>query len=304
MKELSRCDIGKLGIPDVTESEDVKLFVYRAGDLRLPKRRATAHKGDFGKIYIVAGSVGLTGAPVLAAGGALRSGAGLITLGVPASAWGVMAGKCLEVMAEPLPEEPGGTLSAGGIPTLLDRLKGKNAVLVGPGLGRTAGVEAVVGAILDRAECPVVVDADGLNALSAHIDRLDGRRFLTVLTPHAGEYERLGGGDPAAFAKRHNCVLVLKSHRTLTAFPTGEVVVNTTGNPGMAKGGSGDVLAGVITSLLGQGIGPREAIPAAVYLHGRAGDLCAEERGEYGMTPGDLIEMLPRAFQEAASYGG
>ncbi|NCB62672.1 MAG: NAD(P)H-hydrate dehydratase [Clostridia bacterium] len=278
-------------------------YEFRAEDVHLPVRRRDAHKGDFGKIYMVAGSVGLTGAPVLAAGGALRSGAGLITLGVPASVWPVVAGKCLEVMAEPLPEEPGGTLSADGIPRILDRLKGKSAVLVGPGLGRTAGVEAVVDAILTHAECPVVVDADGLNALSAHIDRLDGRKALTVLTPHAGEYERLGGGAPAEFARLHNCVLVLKGHRTVTAFPTGEIMVNTTGNPGMAKGGSGDVLAGMITSLLGQGIEPFEAIPAAVWLHGRAGDLCAEEKGEYGMTPGDLIEKLPYVCKDRTQSG-
>ena len=150
---------------------------------------------------------------------------------------------------------------------------------------------------------PVILDADGINALEGHIDVLDSRRgACTVLTPHDAEFARLGGdlssgdrlGAARAFAAEHGCVLVLKGFRTITAFPDGMAYINTTGGPGMAKGGSGDVLGGIILSLMGQGLTARAAVPMAVCLHGMAGDLCAEELGEYGMTPADMIERLPR----------
>ena len=160
---------------------------------------------------------------------------------------------------------------------------------------------------MEEVEKPLVLDADGINAVAEHIHVLKTRRgSLTVLTPHDGEFLRLTrdksiGTDrekaAADFAREHDCVLVLKGHRTITAFPDGETFVNTTGNPGMAKGGSGDVLAGMILSLLGQGIDPKRAIPSAVWLHGRAGDLAAEDLGEYGMTPTDLLERIPHAIR-------
>ena len=161
--------------------------------------------------------------------------------------------------------------------------------------------------LVEKVRPPLVLDADGINAVAEHIDVLDTRRGrLTVLTPHDGEFLRLTQGKAigpdregtaAAFARRHGCVLVLKGHRTITAFPDGETFVNTTGNPGMAKGGSGDVLAGMILSLLGQGIEPKKAVPGAVWLHGRAGDLAAARLGEYGMTPTDLLDEIPFAIR-------
>lgn len=264
----------------------------------LPRRDRSAHKGDFGRVHIFGGSVGFTGAPVLAALGALRTGAGLVYLSVPENIYAIEAGRCLEAMPSPLPQ------NEAGIEAAKRALAGKDAVLIGPGLGRSAWAEALVLALLNAADCPVVLDADGLNAVSAHIDQLDGRRYPTVLTPHEGEFARLGGdlslGREAAaraFAQEHRCILVLKGHETLTALPDGTLFVNTTGNPGMATGGSGDVLAGMLLSLLGQGLTPADATTAAVWLHGRAGDLAAADKGEYGMLPSDLVEQVPYAIQ-------
>lgn len=266
-----------------------------------PRRDRTAHKGDFGRVHIFGGSVGFTGAPVLAALGALRTGAGLVYLSVPEDIYAIEAGRCLEAMPSLLPK------GEAGIEAAKRALAGKNAVLIGPGLGRSAWAEELVLALLEAAECPMVLDADGLNAVSAHIDKLDGRDRPTILTPHEGEFVRLGGDlspgrERAAldFAAAHGCVLVLKGHETLIALPDGTLFVNTTGNPGMATGGSGDVLAGMILSLLGQGLAPADAAAAAVWLHGRAGDLAAADKGEYGMLPSDLVEQVPYAIREIA----
>lgn len=268
----------------------------------LPRRERTAHKGDFGRVYLLAGSVGFTGAPVLAAAGALKAGAGLVTVAVPESAYPAAAAKLLCAMPKPLPERDG-VVAEGALPGIFKALRTADAALVGPGLG---WADTVARAVVEEAPCPLVVDADGLNALAGHIDVIDTRRDkVTVLTPHFGEFCRLLGETPEKpeeaaqdFAKDHGCIVVLKGHRTLTAFPDGESALNPTGNPGMASGGSGDVLAGMLVSLLGQGFDPKWAVPAAVYLHGRAGDLAAEALGEYAMTAADLLAYLPAAMRE------
>lgn len=263
---------------------------------RLPHRRREAHKGDFGRVYILAGSVGYTGAPVFAANAAVRTGSGLVFLGVPEDIWSVVAVRCSEAMPHPLTMEPD---------EVRERMRACDAVLIGPGLG--FGASELVRSIVSRLERPLVLDADGLNALSGHMELLDGRTASTVLTPHEGEFARLTGcalpiGDRTAaaltLAQTHNCTVVLKGHRTVTAAPDGRVWINTTGNPGMAKGGSGDILSGMIVSLIGQGFPPPESAAMAVWLHGRAGDLAAEQLGEYAMTPTDLLEHLPRAMME------
>lgn len=265
---------------------------------RLPRRQRDAHKGDFGRVQIFAGSVGYTGAPVFAARAAVRTGAGLVFLNVPKPVWPVVAAKCDEVMARPAPLCPA---------KLCGQMRGCNAALVGPGLGCSRWARRAVHRLLRDLDVPVVLDADGLNAVAGHLALLDNRTVPTVLTPHEGEFARLCGCNlpvenrqeaARRFAVEHHCVLVLKGHRTITAAPDGRVWVNTTGNPGMAKGGSGDVLAGMILALIGQGFAPEESAAMAVWLHGRAGDLCAQEFGEYAMTPGDLLGMLPRAMQE------
>lgn len=267
----------------------------------LPDRDPNAHKGDFGRILLLCGSRGYTGAAALAALGALRSGAGLTFLGVPESIYAIEAVKLTESIVFPLPDQDG-KLSEAAIPAILQRLETMDAVLIGPGLGQSPGTLAVTRAVLENAKCPVVVDADGINVLSAHMDILRKRHDPTILTPHAGEFRRLGGrsedrpSEAVTFAKEYGCILLLKGHETVIT--DGEIsYVNQTGNPGMAVGGSGDVLSGIIVSLLGQKIPPLEAAAMGAWLHGAAGDICAKEIGQYGMLPSDMVEVLPRLMK-------
>ena len=267
----------------------------------LPDRDPNAHKGDFGRILLLCGSRGYTGAAALAAMGALRSGAGLTFLGVPESIYAIEAVKLTEPIVFPLFEAEG-KLSKAAIPEILHRLEHMDAVLIGPGLGQSKGTLAVTRAVLENAKCPVVVDADGINVLAAHMDILRKRHDPTILTPHAGEFSRLGGSGQnriagaEAFATEYGCVLLLKGHETVITDGV-ETYVNQTGNPGMAVGGSGDVLAGIIVSLLGQKLPVLEAAAAGAWLHGAAGDICAKEIGQYGMLPGDMVEVLPRLMK-------
>lgn len=268
----------------------------------LPERDPFGHKGSFGKVLLLCGSRGFTGAAYLAAMGALRSGAGLVYLGVPESIYAIEAVKLNEPVVFPLPDVDG-KLSAEAIPQILNRLPAMDAILIGCGLGISEGTLAVVKAVLETAVCPVVLDADGINVLSGHMDILRGRQYPTILTPHDGEFRRVGGsvGDDrmasaGAFASEFGCVLLLKGHRTcITDGQTG--YVNGTGNPGMAVGGSGDVLAGILTGLLGQGMEPLKAAACAAWLHGAAGDLCASELGQYAMLPADMLSALPRLLK-------
>lgn len=267
----------------------------------LPDREIDTHKGDFGKILLLCGAKGYTGAAYLAAMGALRSGAGLVFLGVPEGIYAIEAVKLNEAVVFSLSDE-GGKLSAASIPEIMDRLPKMDAVLVGPGLGQSDGVLQVVKAVLENAACPVVLDADGINLIAAHKDIVRGRTAPTVLTPHAGEFARLGGdaGEhvPAAeaMARDLGCIMLLKGHNTVITDGS-TTYINPTGNPGMAVGGSGDVLAGIITALLGQGIAPLEAAACGAWLHGAAGDLCAAEIGQYGMLPTDMLHVLPRLLK-------
>ena len=273
----------------------------------LPPRKTDGHKGDFGKVLIAGGSVGYTGAPYLTASAAVRSGCGLVYLGVPDSIWQTEAAKCVSAMPFPLPANRRGGLSHRALPELLARLEGCDVLALGPGLGRNASAQHLVRELLRKTEKPVVLDADGINALEGHIDILDQRRGrVTILTPHDGEFARLGEdlsqGDRAGiartFAREHGCVLVLKGHRTVTAGPEGNVLVNTTGGSGLAKGGSGDVLTGLIASLLAQGASPVMAAAGAAWLHGRAGDLAEKARTAWCVTPEDVIATFPGAFSE------
>ena len=303
-----RLTVADIGIPaDLVHALDCPVRTVEAADVKLPRRPLDAHKGDFGRCAILGGSVGYTGAPVLAAQAAVRSGAGLVSVGVPTPIWAVAAAKLDEAMPYPLPAGKEGQLSLEAGEVVHHKLTGCGVCLIGPGLGRGNGVAAVVRHLLGEIHIPVVLDADGINALEGHIDVLDARQGLhTILTPHDGEFARLGGdlsdgdrlGAARRFAMEHSCCLVLKGHRTITAFPDGTAYINTSGNPGMAKGGSGDVLAGVILALLGQGLTARQAVPMAVWIHGAAGDLCAREIGEYGMTPTDMVAALPRVFKQ------
>lgn len=268
----------------------------------LPERDPWGHKGTFGKILLLCGSRGFTGAAYLAAMGALRSGAGLVFLGVPESIYAIEAVKLNEPVVFPLPEEDG-KLSGQALTEISRRLPQMDAVLIGCGLGQSAGTFAVVKAVLETASCPVVVDADGINLLSGHRDILRRRQHATILTPHDGEFARMGGPvgkdrmeSAAQLATDWNSFVLLKGHET--CITDGQVgYINSTGNPGMEVGGSGDVLAGIITALLGQGIAPLEAAACGAWLHGAAGDLCAKELGQYGMLPTDMLLRLPRLLK-------
>lgn len=268
----------------------------------LPARDPWGHKGTFGKVLLLCGSKGFTGAAYLAAMGALRCGSGLVFLGVPESIYAIEAIKLNEPVVFSLPDEEG-KLSEEAISDILQRLKSVDAVLIGCGLGISPGTTAVVQAVLENARCPVVVDADGITLLSLHKDVLRGRAYPTILTPHDGEFLRFGGSlgedrmtSAAHYAREWNCILLLKGHRT--CITDGSVHYrNTTGNPGMAVGGCGDVLAGMVVSLLGQGIPPLEAAACSAYLHGMAGDKCAAQMGQYGMLPTDMLNILPRLLK-------
>ena len=268
----------------------------------LPEREQTAHKGDFGKILLLCGSRGYTGAAYLAAMGTLRAGAGLVFLGVPESIYGIEAVKLNEAIVFPLPDEDG-KLSEKAIPEILERLPKVDAVLIGPGLGQSEGTYRVVEAVLQKAQCPVVLDADGINVVAAHMDILRKRTAPTILTPHTGEFARLGGDMEAGrqvaaekMAEDLGCVMLLKGSGTVITDGS-TTYINPTGNPGMAVGGSGDVLAGIITALLGQGISALEAAACGAWVHGAAGDICAEEIGQYGMLPTDMLAVLPRLLK-------
>ncbi len=280
----------------------IKTLDYKSVLSLLPERDPCAHKGNFGRLLLLCGSRGYTGAAALAAMGALRCGAGLVHLGVPACIYEIEAVKLTEPIVFPLADTDG-CLDSSALDEILKRLPNMDAVLVGPGLGQTEGTIAVVRKIAETYDGPLVLDADGINVMGKHIDVIRGRTGPTILTPHAGEFLRMGGvieGDRVQsavnMAQQLQAIVVLKGHDTVITDGK-ECYVNKTGNPGMAVGGSGDVLAGMITALLGQGLPPLQAAACGAWLHGAAGDLCAEELGQYGMLPTDMLHALPRLLK-------
>lgn len=296
-------EVEPIGIP----SELLKgcgVYAVTADNLAIPARDPLAHKGDFGKLLVVGGCVGYTGAPTLCAKAALRSGAGLVSLGVPEPIYAITAVKNDEAMPFPLAADEDGKLSRAALPVILERLEKSDAAVIGPGLGRSDEMPALIEEIVRSARCPMVLDADALFALGAQPDALRDSAKPVILTPHEGEFARLGGrltgdrtADAIAFAREHGCVLVLKGKATVCAFPDGEAYINNSGGPALAKGGSGDVLAGMIGALLCR-LPLKQAVTTAVWLHGRAGDLCAQTLGEDGVLAGDVIDAIPRAMQE------
>lgn len=300
-------EVVDIGMPeDLVAQAHSDAHVLQMSEVSLPKRVRNAYKRDFGHGYIVGGCVGYTGAPVFCARAAVRMGVGLVSVGVPVPAWPVVAGKLLESMCHPLPAGKDGKLSLEAVENIITRAEDVNVCLIGPGLGRGNGVFSVVRHLIRELDMPIIIDADGINALKDHIDVLEHRREnITILTPHDGEFARLLGrpvgedrvAEAKAFAVEHSCYVVLKGYRTITALPDGRIFINATGNPGMATGGSGDALSGMILGLLAQGFPPEKAVPLAVLCHGRAGDLAAEELGEYSMTPSDLVTYLPQVLK-------
>ena len=283
-----------IGIPeDLLRAAGCGVFALRREGVRLPARAPLTHKGDYGKLLILGGCVGYTGAPVLCAEAALRSGAGLVYLGVPKEIYSVAAVKLTEAMPFPRTAE-----------SLRERLDNCDVCVLGPGMGRSEDTARLTARVLREFSGPVTADADALWAIAQAPDLLDNAAGPVVLTPHEGEFARLLGrsvtdrlNDARSFADAHNCAVVLKGHRTICAFPGGAAYVVDAGGPGMARGGSGDVLAGVIGALLGQ-LPLRRAVLTACWLHARAGDLAADRLGEYAMTAGDIIASLPAAQRE------
>lgn len=268
----------------------------------LPTRSVDAHKGSFGKILLLCGSRGYTGAAALAAMGALRSGAGLVYLAVPESIYAIEAVKLTEPVIYPVFDE-NGMYAPSSVEKILSIAQGKNAILIGSGMGQSAGTLAATKAVLENYPGPVVLDADGINVMKAHKDVLRGRPYPTILTPHPGEFQRFTGNysdDRIAIASELamelGVIVLLKGHKTVITDGV-SCYINPTGNPGMATGGSGDVLSGIIVSLLGQGLKPLEAAACGAWLHGAAGDICASEIGQYGMIPSDMIQVLPRLLK-------
>lgn len=271
-----------------------------------PVRSPDAHKGECGRVLVVAGSPGLSGAAALAARSALRSGAGVVTLAVASGLNQIMEIKLTEVMTLPLPEGPPGHVGEEALEPVLEALEGFDALAVGPGLGREPGTARLVEGLLERVEKPLVLDADGLNCLGGREGRLARGGAPLVITPHAGELGRLTGlstreinedriGTAARAAAEYGCVVVLKGAHTVTADAGGSIGINTSGHPGMATAGSGDVLTGCVAAFLAQGVEAFTAACCGVYLHGKAGELAAHLTGGVGMVAGDILSNLPLA---------
>ena len=283
---------------------EIARVYWNRGGVSVPRRRAETHKGDYGKLLIVGGSVGYTGAPNLCARAAVRSGAGLVYLGVPEAVWGVCAVKNDEAMPFPLPCGDAGKLVTDALSPLREFFPRCGVLALGPGLGRSEGTASLTAGLVRSFPGKIVLDADALWAVSSAPELLREAQSDVVITPHEGEFLRLGGSlengrERGAwdFARQYGCVTVLKGHRTVIAHPAGRLYSVEAGNPGMAKGGSGDVLTGVIAALLGQ-METETAVVTACAVHAAAGDACAAERGEYGMTPSDIIEELPYIFKK------
>ncbi len=264
-----------------------------------PLRKQDSHKGTYGKILLLCGAEGFTGAPSLAAKAALRMGAGLIFVGVPRAVYPIVASKLDAPMVFPLPDRDG-KLSLEALPVILEKLAQMDACLLGPGLGRSEDLDRLVRKIITNCRCPLVLDADGINAVAGHIDVLREAACPLILTPHEGEFRRLTQepeadrlSGAAALARKTGAVVLRKGHETVITNGRNHYV-NRTGNAGMATGGSGDVLAGILTALLGQKVPPLQAAAAAAWLHGTAGDLAAADLGQYGMGPLNLVDRLPR----------
>jgi len=271
-------------------------------------RAHDSHKGDFGRVLIVSGSRGKTGAAALAAEGALRSGAGLLTVATPLSCQAIVAGHAAECMTLGLPETDEGTVRPEAIDGLL--AYAADVIAAGPGLGRGDAVTTFVRALVEKSELPLVLDADALNAFAGDVEGLVGREGRDIIiTPHPGEMARLVGcsvedvqadrvGIARDFASAHRAYVVLKGHRTIIASPNGRIFVNPTGSPGMATGGTGDVLTGMVAAWLAQLLDAEAACRIAVYLHGAAGELADADEGEVSMTAGDLAEHIGDAILE------
>ena len=311
-----RLHLFDIGIPDsAIQGENLNTYLIdnRHCISLLPHRAPDAHKGDCGRVCILAGSVGLTGAAALTAKAALRGGAGLVTLGVPKSLNDILETKVTEAMTLPLPEVKKARCLSLRARSEIQRLFQKaQCVALGPGLGTHRETIALIRRLLHDLICPAVIDADALNALAGNIETLQSCPVPLVLTPHWGEFARLTKNNIAdirknpiaaarKFASEMGVTIILKGAPTIVATPKGEAYINPTGNAGMATGGSGDVLTGLLAALIGQGLNVSDAARLAVYLHGLAGDLASKTTGQLGLIASDIIENLAGAMHHLTS---
>jgi ADP-dependent NAD(P)H-hydrate dehydratase / NAD(P)H-hydrate epimerase len=310
--------VAGIGSPEqaIVSSLDLNVITARDFARLIDKRPADSNKGLYGHVLVIGGSFGKAGAAAMAGVSALRSGAGLSTVATPKSVLPTVAGFHPEVMTEALAETDAGTIAQSAIEYSEELAKGKSVLAIGPGISRVADTSAFVRNLVERSSVPIVLDADGLNAFAGRAGELNGRGRTLVITPHPGEMARLAGcsipdvqkdrtGVARKFAREHELIVVLKGNRTLVVRPDGEVWVNTTGNPGMSTGGTGDILTGMVAGMIAQTKAFEtpdailQAVSAAVHLHGLAGDVMLAEVGEHAMVATDLLRGLPRAFAQA-----
>ncbi|MGA7751860.1 MAG: NAD(P)H-hydrate dehydratase [Candidatus Sulfotelmatobacter sp.] len=305
--------VADIGSPDNAVVSSLHLNVITPRDFAslIGPRPSDSNKGKYGHVLVIGGAVGKAGSVAMAGMSALRAGAGLATVATAKSALATVAGFHPEVMTEPLPETEAGTISASAAGQIQELAKGKSVLAIGPGISRFPETAGLVRALVRKSDIPIVLDADGLNAFEGKTDELSGKGRLLVITPHPGEMARLAGCSIAdvqkdrlntarKFAREHDLIVVLKGYRTLVVQPDGEAWVNTTGNPGMSTGGTGDILTGMVAAMIAQN--PQNAmlaVCAAVYLHGLAGDVMRESVGEHSMVATDLLRGLPEAFRRA-----
>jgi hydroxyethylthiazole kinase-like uncharacterized protein yjeF len=318
---VERC--GKVILVDISlprssvEGEMIKDHLIEGADFPplLPARDRSAHKGLYGHLLVLSGSVGKTGAAAMVCQGALRVGTGLITLGIPESLNSIMEVKLTEVMTEPLPETKEKTLSLSAHGRIMDLCAGKSALAIGPGLSPNGETARLIQRVVRTIGIPAVVDADGLNAFAGKLDLIRKSHQDLIFTPHPGEMARIletsaaqiqenRVGVAREFAQKYGIILVLKGARSLVASPEGDVYINPTGNPGMASGGMGDVLTGMIGGFLAQSLPSLEAAKLGVYLHGCVGDFVAHRKGERGMAATDLTEETPKVLHALAAGEG
>jgi hydroxyethylthiazole kinase-like uncharacterized protein yjeF len=303
--------VAEIGSPPEAIISTLQLNVITARDIAplVEPRPAESNKGNYGHALVIGGSLGKAGAGAMAGMAVLRAGAGLSTVATPKSVLGTVSGFHPELMTEPLPETDSGTISTSARDRIEELAKGKTVLAIGPGVSRDSQTAEMVRGLVARLRLPMVVDADGLNAFEGRTGELNGKGRTLVITPHPGEMARLAGcsiadvqkdrlGTARKFAREHELIVVLKGHRTLVVQPDGEAWVNTTGNPGMATGGTGDILTGMVAGMIAQhSTEAFAAVLAAVHLHGLAGDVMRERVGEHSLVATDLLKGLPEAFR-------
>ncbi|MEW5800295.1 MAG: NAD(P)H-hydrate dehydratase [Bacteroidota bacterium] len=302
-----------IGLPtEAIEKNAENIFLVERTDIRamLPKRRSNSHKHSVGKIFLLAGSKGMTGAALLASHSAMRSGAGQVILGIPESEYSIVAKRTLEVMPLPLASTSEGTVSLLAYEEIQRRMQWATIVVIGCGMSQHPETQELIRRVIVESEIPMIIDADGLNALADDISILKKRKSKhVILTPHFGEFSRLTGVGTksieenkfdmaASFARKYSVSLVLKGAPTIVSTPRGNIFVNPTGNPGMSTAGSGDVLAGIIASMYGQGLSADGAAVSGVFIHGAAGDAAASTKGVLGMIASDIIRSLPTTIRQ------